>query len=104
MKTPEDRRTTQRPGLAAALTAFFALTPPFVFYFFQFYPEMLGALVLALVFRWLLFEPRWTPAGWLVLGGLLASLPWLHQKFLPVWGVLVLTAVILVSRAPATRA
>ena len=55
---------------------------------FQFYPEMLGALALAAAFRWLLFVPRLKDAWWLGLG--LATLPWLHQKFLPVWGVLAL--------------
>ena len=29
----------------------FALLPPFLFYFFQFYPEMPGALVLAVAFH-----------------------------------------------------
>lgn len=87
------RDATGRPGLAALLAAGFALTPPFVFYFYQFYPEMLGALGLTLALRVLVFEPWWTrrTAWWL--GLLLATLPWLHQKFLPVWGVLVLWAV-----------
>ena len=42
-----------------------ALLPPFVFYSFQFYPEMLGALVLTAALRWLLFVPRLTErAAW----------------------------------------
>jgi hypothetical protein len=84
---------TGRPGLAALLAAGFALTPPFVFYFYQFYPEMLGALGLTLALRVLVFEPWWTRRTGCWLGLLLATLPWLHQKFLPVWGVLVLWAV-----------
>ena len=47
------RDATGRAGLAAALAFGFALVPPFLFYFFQFYPEMLGALVMGLAFgRW----------------------------------------------------
>jgi len=87
------RDATQRPGLAAALTAFFALTPPFVFYFFQFYPEMLGALLLAFGIWRLYLRPSfgfWSALG---LGLALATLPWLHQKFLPVWAVLVAVAI-----------
>jgi hypothetical protein len=86
------RDATGRPGLAAVLALGFAIVPPFLFYFFQFYPEMVGALVLAAAFRTLVFRPeglRWHP--WLF-GTLLAALPWLHQKFLPVWLVLVATA------------
>ncbi|HKC13404.1 MAG TPA: hypothetical protein VKI41_15360, partial [Vicinamibacteria bacterium] len=35
------RDATRRPGLAALLALGFGLVPPFLFYFFQFYPEML---------------------------------------------------------------
>jgi hypothetical protein len=87
------RDATGRPGLSAVLAGGFALLPPSLFYFFQFYPEMLGALALAVVLRALLFVPWWTPRRALLLGLLLAAMPWLHQKFLPVWGVLVLAAV-----------
>src|SRR2546428_11270171 len=38
------RDATGRPGLSAAMAAGLALIPPFLFYFFQFSPEMLGAL------------------------------------------------------------
>src|SRR5207247_4865071 len=41
----------------------------------------------------LLFRPRWDTRGACLFGVLLATLPWLHQKFLPVWLVLVVTAV-----------
>ena len=88
------RDATGRPGLAALITAGAALTPPFLFYFFQFYPEMLGALVFAVALRWLLFRAWWrAPEAW-ALGALLATLPWLHQKFLPAWVVLAAWAVL----------
>ena len=93
------RDATGQPGLAALLALGFAVVPPFLFYAYQFYPEMPGALVLALAFHRLLFRSRWgTSAAWLV-GALLATLPWLHQKFLPVWLVLVVTAVWLAGKA-----
>lgn len=93
------RDATSRPGLAAALAFGFALVPPFLFYFYQFYPEMLGALVLAVAFRALALRPaRLVEAPWR-LGWLIATLPWLHQKFLPVWGVLVATALLVAWRA-----
>jgi hypothetical protein len=88
------RDATERPGLAAALAAGFALTPPFLFYFFQFYPEMLGALGLALALRALLFRRWWTTTTMAWVGLLLAFLPWLHQKFLPVAAVLAAMALL----------
>ena len=89
------RDATSRAGLSAALAGTFALLPPFVFYSFQFYPEMLGALAMAVLLRWLLFVPRWTLRGCVAMGLLLATLPWLHQKFLPVWAVLSAMAVVM---------
>jgi hypothetical protein len=97
------RDATGSPGLAAALAAGFALTPPFLFYFFQFYPEMVGALLLALLFRSLAFRRSWTTHAALVFGLELVALPWLHQKFLPVWGVLAVTALAVLSRRRASR-
>ena len=61
------RDATGRPGLAAALAFGFALVPPFLFYFFQFYPEMVGALVLAVAFRTLALRPEGLPAAPLAL-------------------------------------
>ena len=85
------RDATERPGLAAILAFGFGLLPPLLFYFFQFYPEMTGALVLAVAFRVLALRPeRLERHPWLF-GALFATLPWLHQKFLPVWFVLVAT-------------
>src|SRR5262249_17212908 len=81
-------------GVAAAVAGFTALLPPLVFYAYQFYPEMPGALALAIALRAVLLRPWYDRAGRaLALGLLLAFLPWLHQKFLPVWGVLVAMAV-----------
>ncbi len=86
------RDATGRPGLAAALAFGFAVVPPFLFYSFQFYPEMVGALVMALAFRTLALRPVGLRRHPWLMGGLLATLPWLHQKFLVVWLVLVATA------------
>ena len=92
------RDATARPGLAALLALGFALLPPFLFYFFQFYPEMVGALVMAVAFHLLALRPgRLARHPWLF-GILLATLPWLHQKFLPVWFALVATAVWVIWR------
>jgi hypothetical protein len=86
------RDATARPGLAAAVAGFFALVPPLLFYFYQFYPETLGALALAIVLRLILFKTWWTTRTAWGLGLILATLPWLHQKFLPLWLVLVAMA------------
>ena len=72
------RDATGRAGLAAALAFAFALVPPFLFYFFQFYPEMPGALVLAVLFRVLFFRdslsrPRRSRRGLLLAAPALAS-------------------------------
>jgi hypothetical protein len=97
------RDATGRPGLAALVALGFAAVPPFLFYAYQFYPEMPGALVLALAFHRQLFRPQWGPRGAWLFGALLATLPWLHQKFLPVWLVLVVTAVWLAVKARIPR-
>jgi len=94
------RDMTGRPGLAAALALGFALLPPFIFYSFQFYPEMLGALVLGVAFRVLVLKPEGTRRHPWLFGWLLAVLPWLHQKFLPVWLVLVVTACLVGCNRP----
>lgn len=88
------RDATGSPRLSALVAGGAALLPPFVFYSYQFYPEMLGALVLTAALRWLLFVPRLREGAAWALGIGLATLPWLHQKFLPVWGVLALWAVV----------
>jgi hypothetical protein len=54
---------------------------------------MVGALVLAVAFRTLALRPEGLRRHPWLFGGMLATLPWLHQKFLPVWLVLVATAV-----------
>ncbi|MET0553455.1 MAG: hypothetical protein ABW221_10495 [Vicinamibacteria bacterium] len=88
------RAASGRPGLAAAVAAGAALVPPSVFYSFQFYPEMLGALVMTAALRALLFGRPATARSAIALGLALATLPWLHQKFLPVWLALALWALV----------
>lgn len=97
------RDATGRPGLSALIAGAAAFTPPFLFYFFQFYPEMLGALVFAAALRVLLFRSWWRAADAWALGALLATLPWLHQKFLPAWAFLAVWALLKVvgDLAPA---
>lgn len=82
------RGVTGRPGLAAAVAGTAALLPPFTFYSFQFYPEMPGALVVAWALHALLDRRPWTEGRCAALSLALFALPWLHQKFLPVWAVL----------------
>jgi hypothetical protein len=94
------RDTTGRPGVAAALAFGFAVVPPFLFYSFQFYPEMVGALIMAVAFRTLALRPEGLRRHPWLFGPMLAALPWLHQKFLPVWLVLVATALLL---GPSSR-
>jgi hypothetical protein len=88
------RDASGRAGIAAAVAGGAALVPPFVFYSFQFYPEMLGALVMTLALRVLLYGRTATARGALGLGLALATLPWLHQKFLPVWLALAAWAIV----------
>ena len=83
---------TGRAGLATALALGFGVLPPFLFFFYQYYPELVGALVLAVAFRALALRPENLRRHPWLFGWLLASLPWLHQKFLPVWAVLTVTA------------
>jgi hypothetical protein len=99
------RDATGRPWLSAAIAGAAAFVPPFLFYFFQFYPEMMGALVFAVALRWLMYRRYWsTRDAWLI-GLLLATLPWLHQKFLPAWGVLAAWALVkLVAEMATARA
>jgi hypothetical protein len=92
------------PGMAAAIAGLTALLPPACFYSYQFYPEMLGALFLAIALRAILLRPPASARGAFALGLLLAFLPWLHQKFLPVWALLALMAVVhLVDALVTTR-
>ena len=79
------RRRAAAPGSRPRSRPARRSLPPFVFYSFQFYPEMLGALVMTAALRALLFGRPAPRAARLALGLALASLPWLHQKFLPVW-------------------
>jgi hypothetical protein len=88
------RDATGRKGLSALIAGGAALVPPFVFYAYQFYPEMLGALVLTIAFRELVFRTWWRGTHAWSFGVLIATLPWLHQKFLPVWAVLAAWAVL----------
>jgi hypothetical protein len=86
------RDATGRPGLAAASAAVAAFVPPALFYSYQFYPEMLAAGMMAVGLRALALGGWWSTRTCLGIGALLATLPWLHQKFLPLWAALTVLA------------
>jgi hypothetical protein len=93
------RDATGSGGLAAILALGFALLPPFTFYSFQFYPEMPGAIVLGVAFHLLALRRETLRKHPWLLGWLVATLPWIHQKFLLVWVVLAATAAVVGFRA-----
>ena len=84
------RDVTGRAGIAALVTFAGGFAPPFLFFFYQFYPETLGAWAFVVMTRRLLRPDPFKVPESLFYGLLLGSLPFLHQKFLPCWGVLVL--------------
>ena len=94
------QRTMRELGtgaVAAALTAALgALLPPLVFFWYQFYPESLGALAFLWIARRLFLVGRLDDdrggALW-QLAFVIAAMPWLHQKFLAVWVALIVVAV-----------
>ena len=88
------RDATGRTGLAALSAAVAAFVPPALFYSYQFYPEMLAAGAMAVGLRALALGGWWSTRTCLGLGMLLATLPWLHQKFLPLWAALMVLAAV----------
>lgn len=84
---------TAQPGLAAFVVGACAALPPLVFFFYQFYPETLGALGLVWIAKRVLLEGRLDAGRMAPLAWVLAFTPWLHQKFLAVWIALVALAV-----------
>lgn len=85
-------RLTGDRRVAAVVTSLFALTPPFLFFFYQFYPETLAALSLLWLAGRMHLDRRIDDRSLWPLALVLAFLPWLHQKYVPVWGVLVVMA------------
>lgn len=82
--------------LVAWVFVFF--TPLLVVYTFLLYPEVVGALVLVLVLRTIMGTVEETQADrggardWLFIGFLIASLPWLSNRFIPFAGILFVSA------------
>jgi hypothetical protein len=88
------RDATGSAGWATLLAVGFAAAPPYLFYFYQFYPEMPGTLLIAFALRRVFFVSTWRLRGTLILSCALATLPWWHQKFLPIWAVLAVFAIV----------
>ncbi len=72
-------------GLAVAMS----LTLPLFFYHFQIYTEVPAAVCLTAMLL-VLFSTRLTRSGLLAFAVAGAFLPWLHAKYLPIWGISVL--------------
>jgi hypothetical protein len=87
------REATGRAWLAALAASVAAFVPPALFYSYQFYPEMLAAGAMAVALRALALGGWWSTRTCLGMGLLVACLPWLHQKFLPLWAALTLLCV-----------
>jgi hypothetical protein len=96
------RDVTGRAGLSAIAAAAAALLPPALLYAYQLYPEMLAAGAMALALRALVSPGWWTTRACAFLGLLLATVPWLHQKFLPLWAALAVLAAIRAVRDMVT--
>lgn len=77
------RVVARSAGLAALVATAVGLTPPLLFYSFQFYPEVPAALIVAWSARRLTFGRPLDLRACALLGLLIAVLPWLHQKYLP---------------------
>lgn len=92
-------------GRAAALLTWAAvcLTVPFVPHSWSIFPEMPGALLVAWGVSWLWRgrSDETSPAWWLVRGGVLAWLPWLHTKFIVFLALLSLGFGLRLLRTPA---
>jgi hypothetical protein len=88
------REVLGRPGLSALAAGVAALVPPALLYAYQLYPEVPAAGAMAVALRHLLSRRWWTTGRCLSLGVLLAAVPWLHQKFLPLWAALAALALI----------
>ncbi len=99
----EAAREITRSPVAAALAATLALgfAPPLIFYTYQVYPELLGALLLIYSFRRLLADPAPRERSVVTAALAVAFLPWLHQKyFLTATLVGLLAAFRLIRRGP----
>ncbi len=68
-------------GAATATAVAVGFTVPFVPYAWSVFPEMASAAIVAWAAVWLLQPDSATPLRWALRGALLATLPWLHTKF-----------------------
>ncbi len=88
------RDVARSTGAALAVAGAVALTPPLLFYSFQFYPEVPAALLLTWGMRRLALGHALDTRACLGLGLAVAALPWLHQKYMPLAAALVLWALV----------
>lgn len=88
------RDVARSTGAALVVAGAVALTPPLLFYSFQFYPEVPAALLLAWGVRRLALGHALDTRACLGLGLAVAALPWLHQKYMPLAAALALWALV----------
>jgi hypothetical protein len=68
-------------GAASATAVIVGLTVPFVPYAWSVFPDMAGAAIVAWAAVWVMQPGTVAPARWAMRGALIATLPWLHTKF-----------------------
>ncbi|HXV59886.1 MAG TPA: hypothetical protein VEK15_04265 [Vicinamibacteria bacterium] len=76
---------TRRGALALGLAV--GITPPLFFYHFQVYTEIVATICITLMLTAVLAK-RLTLGSAVAFGLAGALLPWLHTKYLPIWGAL----------------
>lgn len=92
------------PGAGLALASALALTPPLLAYSFQVYPEIAASICVSAsmiaILRGTSPPGRWEAAGFAAATTLL---PWLHTKYYPLWGALLLGFLLRFRSLPKKR-
>jgi hypothetical protein len=89
---------------AFALAGALAVTPPLLAYAFQIYPEVAASICVTVAMMVILRGPappgRWQAASF---AAATALLPWLHTKYYPLWGVILLGFLVRFRHLPKKR-
>ncbi len=89
-------RTIAGPSSALLVWIATAFAVPLGVHSWMVYPEVPAALVTALVALWLVSSPPTAAWSWVWRGLVLATLPWIHLKFLP---LMIAAAIVFIARS-----